>query len=172
MMHGVHLQPLAMNVDRRGSFMEIFSDSWGWPIRPVQWSLVQSEARVLRGMHLHFRHDEYFLLVRGRACVGLYDFRPESPTAGTSQLLEFDGPQSCALVFPSGILHGWYFYEESIHLQAVSESHTTYHPDDNLGCLWSDPALKIRWPDQAPVVSDRAASFPTLARLAASLGRG
>jgi dTDP-4-dehydrorhamnose 3,5-epimerase len=172
MIHGVQVKPLTMNRDSRGCLTEIFGDSWGLSIRPVQWSVVASGPRVLRGMHLHFRHDEYFLVLRGRACVGLYDFRADSPTAGASRLLEFNGEQMCALVFPPGILHGWYFYEASLHLRSVSESYTAYHHDDNLGCLWSDPELNLPWPDPTPLLSGRAASFPRLAQLAASLGRG
>ena len=69
MIHGVEIKHLAMNVDSRGCFTEFFRDSWELPIQPVQWSLVASRPRVLRGMHLHLRHDEFFLVARGRACV-------------------------------------------------------------------------------------------------------
>jgi dTDP-4-dehydrorhamnose 3,5-epimerase len=171
MIHGVEIKRLVMNPDRRGCFTEIFRDTWGLPIRPVQWSLVESESRVLRGMHLHSRHDEYFLLVRGRACVGLHDFRPDSPTAGVSRLIELSGEELCVLVFPPGILHGWYFYEQSVHLQSVSENYGSYHHDDNLGCIWSDPGLKLSWPDRSPILSERASSFLELGQLAALLGR-
>lgn len=171
MIQGVQLRPLAMHLDHRGCFTEVFRDSWGLSIQPVQWSLVTSGPRVLRGMHLHLRHDEYFLVVRGRACVGLYDLRAGSPTTGASQLIELSSASLCALVFPAGILHGWYFYEECLHLQAVSESYAAYQVDDNCGCLWSDPELNLPWPDPTPVLSDRAASFPSLACLAATLGR-
>ena len=169
--HGVRLRRLTMNRDERGSFTELFSEGWELPIDPVQWSLVASRRKVLRGMHLHLRHDEYFAVVRGRACVGLYHLRPDSPTAGGSSLSELNAASLHCLCFPRGVLHGWYFYEDSLHLQAVSESYQDYHPDDNLGCLWFDKELKIPWPDPAPIVSARAASFPTLRELVDSLGK-
>ena len=169
MIHGVQLRRLAMNHDARGCFTELFSEGWELPIDPVQWSLVASRRKVLRGMHLHLRHDEYFAVVRGRACVGFYDLRPDSPTRGLSSLIELDGDALHGLCFPRGVLHGWYFYKDSLHVQAVSECYEDYHPDDNLGCLWSDKELKIPWPDPSPIISDRAASFPNLQELAASL---
>ena len=170
-LHGLELRPLTMNRDARGAFTEIFCDSWQLPIAPVQWSLVTSKARVLRGMHLHVRHDEYITVIQGRACVGLYDMRPDSPTVGQSALIELDGQAQCCLAFPRGILHGWYFHEDSVHLQAVSESYEDYGPDDNRGCLWSDPELNIAWPDASPTLSPRAAAFPTLAQLRRTIGQ-
>jgi dTDP-4-dehydrorhamnose 3,5-epimerase len=170
-LHGVQRRPLTVHRDARGSFTEMFCDGWGLPIRPEQWSLVASKARVLRGMHLHQRHDEYVAVVQGRACVGLYDMRPHSPTAGRSALIELDSGDLTCLSFPRGILHGWYFYEDSLHLQAVSEQYSDYAPDDNDGCLWSDPALRLHWPDAAPILSPRAAAFPTLAQLKRKIGQ-
>jgi dTDP-4-dehydrorhamnose 3,5-epimerase len=158
-----------MNHDERGCFTELFSDGWELPIDPVQWSFVASRRKVLRGMHLHLRHDEYITVVRGRACVGIYDLRPDSPTAGGSSLIQLDAASLHCLCFPRGVLHGWYFYEDSFHLQAVSEAYDDYQADDNRGCLWSDKELKIPWPDPSPIVSARAAGFPLLRELAGSI---
>ncbi len=75
---GVNLRLLEEQHDVRGSFTEVYRDSWGLPIAPAQWSVVRSVAGTMRGMHLHLRHSEYFLCISGRACVGLYDLRPAS----------------------------------------------------------------------------------------------
>jgi dTDP-4-dehydrorhamnose 3,5-epimerase len=162
---GVVQRPLCVNRDDRGSFTEIFCEQWNLPIAPTQWSLVESKARSLRGMHIHLRHDEYITVIRGHACVGLYDMRENSPTLGQSTLIDLDASMLCCLSFPRGILHGWYFPEDSLHLQAVSEEYSDYAGDDNHGCHWADPALDIPWPDTDPVLSPRAAAFPTLAEL-------
>ena len=168
---GVQCRTLEMNHDSRGCFTEVFSQNWRLAFEPVQWSIVTSHPKALRGMHLHLRHDEYIMIIRGRASVGLYDLRPDSPTKCVSSLIELDDAKLSYLFFPRGILHGWYFYEESIHLQGVSECYNDYSGDDNLGCHWSDPALGIPWPDPTPVVSTRSASFPTLNELVQALGR-
>lgn len=162
---GVELRPLHCHRDARGSFTEYFVQSWGTGIAPVQWSVVQSQANVLRGLHYHRRHDEYFALISGRACVGLRDVREDSSTRDGWSLYELTASAPCCLIFPPGLLHGWYFHEDSVHLQAVSESHDDYGHDDNLGCHWSDPALEIPWPCTSPLLADRAARFPGLREL-------
>lgn len=169
-LHGVRLKLLVSHHDERGVFTEIFSNKWDAGIRPAQWSVVSSNKGVFRGMHLHQRHEEYFLIVRGRACVGLHDLRTESPTAGCWSVYELSGAQLTFVSFPPGIVHGWYFYEDSIHVQAVSESYESYRYDDNLGCRWDDPDLGIRWPFKAPILSREAAEFPSLRELRQQAG--
>ncbi len=149
--------------DPRGSFTEMFCQEWGLGIEPTQWSIVESESRVLRGMHLHRRHDEYFALLTGRACVGLYDARPDSPTYMKSCLIDLIGGERVFVTFPAGLIHGWYFYERSMHLQAVSESYVNYGKDDNIRCSWTDDDLNINWPDREPVLSDLADGAGTVA---------
>jgi dTDP-4-dehydrorhamnose 3,5-epimerase len=163
---GVSLQALKPHKDPRGAFTEVFQKYWGTCLKdPVQWSIVHSEAQVFRGMHLHKRHDEYFSLITGQCLVGLKDLREESPTYEQSALYRLDEQEPYALVFPKGLLHGWYFLEPSIHLQAVSEAYVDYGADDNWGCRWNDPALSIDWGVSEAKLSDRAAGFPDYAIL-------
>ena len=168
---GVELRLLDMRRDQRGSFTEVFQADWQSGIAPVQWSVVHSRAGVFRGMHLHRRHDEYFAVVSGRASVGLRDIRPRSATLEAWSLYELSDTELACLIFPSGLLHGWYFHEASIHLQAVSEPYSDYAGDDNWGCRWSDPALEIPWPfTDEPIVTERAQTFPSLDELVVLLG--
>lgn len=168
---GVEFRRLDMRPDHRGTFTEVFQTHWGTCIAPVQWSVVQSHARVFRGVHLHRRHDEYFSVMRGRATVGLRDVRPWSPTRNASAMYELSGDELACVTFPLGVLHGWYFHEDTIHLQAVSEAYVDYGTDDNWGCLWSDPALEIPWPITGePIVTRRAGDFPTMNALLDALG--
>jgi dTDP-4-dehydrorhamnose 3,5-epimerase len=161
----VMIQSLAPNVDERGAFVDIFKSGWNPSFVPRQWSVVRSHANVLRGPHFHLEHDEYFLLLEGKAFVGLRDIRPDSPTRDRSCLIEVDGSFPEAIVFPRGFVHGWYFATESLHVQSVSDVYERYHAHDNLGVLWSDPALEIPWPCSDPILSARAATFPLLSAL-------
>jgi dTDP-4-dehydrorhamnose 3,5-epimerase len=167
---GVNLRALSMNRDFRGCFTEVFQEYWQVGMKPVQWSLVHSQAEVLRGVHLHRRHDEYILPVVGKLTVGLRDLRPWSSTRNQWAMYELLGSDLACLTFPIGILHGWYFHEATIHLQAVSEAYVDYGKDDNWGCHWSDPALEIPWPCADPILAQRATDFPTMAGLEAALG--
>ena len=120
-------------------------------------------------MHLHLRHDEYICVLQGHACIGLYDTRPASPSHRCHALIECRGESPAFVTFPSGVLHGWYFHEASVHIQAISNTFDKYGRDDNWGCYFGDPELGIPWPDPDPVLSDRARHFPRLGRLEATL---
>ncbi|UXX80406.1 dTDP-4-dehydrorhamnose 3,5-epimerase family protein [Reichenbachiella carrageenanivorans] len=155
--------------DSRGSFSEVFQNHWDSCLDPVQWSVVKSVPGVFRGMHLHKRHDEYFSLLSGHCLVGLMDLRPGSPTEGVYSLYELYGADMKALIFPKGLLHGWYFFEDSMHIQAVSESYVDYGKDDNWGCRWDAPDLEIPWPMDSVHMSSRAEGFPTVSELKSML---
>jgi len=166
---GVNVRLLEEQRDVRGSFTEVYCDTWGLPITPAQWSVVRSVAGTLRGMHLHLRHSEYFLCISGRACVGLYDLRPASPTKDESMLIHLSGVEPVAVSFPCGIAHGWLFITDAIHLQAVSETYADYKEDDNLGVHWNDSQLNLLWPDRPKIVSPKANAFGSLAEARAKI---
>lgn len=166
MIEGVRIRRLSCHEDERGSFMEVDSEDWeDRTFKPAQWSIVRSNPGTLRGMHLHRRHDECFSLVQGCAWVGLHDIRPGSPTEGVAILIEANADIPTVINFPRGIVHGWYFPDQAVHLQAVSETFGGYRGDDNLGCHWSDPDLDITWPETPRIVSARAEGFGTLREL-------
>lgn len=157
--------------DFRGSFAEIFQEYWGTCLTPVQWSVVKSVPKVFRGLHMHLRHDEYFSLISGHCVVGLKDLRPGSPTEGVFSLYELHESDMASLVFPRGLLHGWYFFEPSVHVQAVSEAYVDYHPNDNWGVHWNAPDLNIPWPFEDVILSERAQGFATEAELKYAVGK-
>ena len=159
---GVALHPLASHRDSRGSFTELFRDEWEVGVAPVQWNACSSEAGSFRGVHVHPRHDDYFLLLTGHLTIGLRDLRRGSPTEGLSSIVEMTGDPITAIVMPHGVAHGFYYHAPSLHLYAVSEY---WSVDDELGCHWADPELEIPWPGQPTLVSERDATAPPLAQL-------
>jgi dTDP-4-dehydrorhamnose 3,5-epimerase len=161
----VELTPINEHKDERGLFSEIFCNEWSTAIDPLQWSAVKSNRNVLRGMHLHLRHDEYFCLIKGHCLVALKDIRPDSATKGGFSIYELFDSDLAALTFPRGIIHGWYFFEKSIHIQAVSESYSDYKNDDNWGILWNAKNLDIPWPAIDPIISKRASEFSDVNQL-------
>lgn len=149
---GVEVLRLEPHADERGVFTELFRDSWGLPVAPVQWNAVRSERNVLRGVHVHWRHSDYLTLVAGRATIGLHDLRRRSPTEGVGATVELDATSPDALMIPIGVAHGFFFHETSTHVYAVTHD---WDPADELGCHWNDPELRIPWPCTDPMVSER-----------------
>jgi dTDP-4-dehydrorhamnose 3,5-epimerase len=159
---GVVVHALASHRDLRGSFTEVFRHEWDVGVAPVQWNACTSETGSLRGVHVHPRHDDYFILVKGRMTLALRDLRRGSSTEGLAALVEMNEDPITAIVIPHGVAHGFYYHEPSLHLYAVSEY---WDVEDELGCHWADPELGIAWPAEPTLISERDATAPPLARL-------
>jgi dTDP-4-dehydrorhamnose 3,5-epimerase len=156
---GVRVRSLTMHRDPRGVFTEIFRQEWDTGVAPIQWNAVSSAAGVLRGVHVHIRHDDYLIVLHGRGSIGLRDLRRGSPTEGVAGLVELRGDALEAITIPHGVAHGFYFDEPSLHIYSVSEY---WNPADELGCRWDDPALEIPWSVRSATVSERDASAGSL----------
>jgi len=148
---GVVVTSLRPHRDERGAFTEVWRAEWETGVEPVQWNVVRSAPGVLRGVHVHSRHDDYLLIAEGRAVVGLVDLRRNSETTQVRAMLELGGEQ--AVTIPHGVAHGFYFPERSIHVYAVSHY---FDPADELGCRYDDPDLGLDWPSR-PQTSERDA---------------
>ena len=164
--HGVTVRPLETHPDIRGRLTEIFRREWQSGIDPIQWNLLHSHARVLRGMNVHLKHDDYYVLAGGSLTLGLYDLRRSSPSYGLSATMELSAQRLCTIVVPIGVLHGTLYHEDSVMLTGRS---AYFDPTDDLGCVWSDPDLRMRWPSADPILLPRDAERRPLAGLEAEL---
>lgn len=159
---GVRVRPLEPHEDDRGTFVELYRGEWEMAVEPIQWNAVHSAAGVLRGVHVHPRHDDYLTIVRGRAVVGLRDLREGSASDGAAACVELRAERPAAITIPHGVAHGFYFAEPSTHVYAVSHY---WDPADELGCRWDDPELEIPWPQREARISPRDQELPSLAVL-------
>lgn len=159
---GVKLIHFDIHKDDRGAFTEIFREEWKTGMKPVQWSVAISQARVLRGFHVHIKHTDYLILLSGHATFAFKDLRKKSKTFGLSCTVDVKGEKLSAFVIPPGVGHGFYFHKPSMHIYSVS---SYWDRDDELGCFWADPALGIKWPKKTAHVSRRDATLPLLEEL-------
>jgi len=164
--HGVELTPLTMHRDERGWLTEIFRDEWRVGVEPCQWNVTFSEANVLRGMHVHYKHRDFLVVLQGKLTVGLYDARPRSPTYRQTAMLEMSGERIAAMRVPVGIIHGFYCHEKTLYTYGVDGY---FDPGDELGCHWADPRIPIAWPCRNPVLSERDRDAGSLAQVEARL---
>jgi dTDP-4-dehydrorhamnose 3,5-epimerase len=182
---GVRYGAIERFVDERGSFREIWRDDGTGPIDPadagatpgsaprfVQANLSVSAAGVLRGLHLHRRQLDHWLVARGRAFVALVDIRPmlagaPRPLVETRELDADDWVE-----IPVGVAHGFLALDDLDLIYLVT---TTYDGSDERGFAWDDPLAAVAWPaipgsaDGRPILSDRDRGNPTLAELVARL---
>lgn len=163
---GVRVFPLTTHVDHRGTFTEVFRESWVGRPHFVQWNAVTSRAGTLRGVHAHRRHTDYLIVLSGRMWLGLADLRPDAASAGAKTMIGLDASTPQAVVIPHGVAHGFLFSRDTVHVYAVSEYHSEA---DELGCRWDDPALALPWPSAPEHLSERDQQLPDLAALRARL---
>ena len=166
---GVRYGAISRHADERGSFREL----WRAGDLPdelfVQANLSTSAAGVLRGLHLHRRQDDLWIVADGRAFVALVDVRPLLDGTGPTAVVETRelGPDE-SVVIPTGVAHGFLALAP---LQLVYFVTNEYDGSDELGFAWDDPAVRVDWPvlpatsDGRPILSARDAANPSLAEL-------
>jgi len=166
---GVRYGAIVRHADQRGSFRELWR-AGDFPDEPfVQANLSTSAAGVLRGLHLHQRQDDLWIVAEGRAFVALVDLRPMLDGTGSAPRIETRelGADEW-VVIPTGIAHGFLALDP---LQLIYLVTNEYDGSDELGFAWDDPAVGVPWPavgataDGRPITSDRDAANPPLAEL-------
>ena len=135
----------------------------------MQANLSTSAAGVLRGLHLHRRQLDYWVVADGRAWVALVDARPMLDGSGTRPIVETRELVADATVtIPAGVAHGFLALEALTLVYLVTAE---YDDTDELGFAWDDPLAAVPWPvvpgqaDGRPILSGRDRSNPSLAHL-------
>ena len=116
--------------------------------------LVQKK-NVLRGLHLQkkFQQDKFVSVVKGKIFDVVLDLRKKSNTYGKYHSIILSDKNSTSLFIPAGFAHGYCCLEnENIVLYGL----TNYRSKKNeLGILWNDKTLKIKWPTKKPIISSK-----------------
>jgi dTDP-4-dehydrorhamnose 3,5-epimerase len=173
---GVGYGAVARMEDSRGAFRELWRAS-AFPDdhRFAQANLSSSAIGVLRGLHLHRRQIDHWVVAAGRAFVALVDVRPMlDPTAPASRpIVETRELAADDWVdIPQGVAHGFLALAPLDLVYLVTNE---YDGTDELGFAWDDPLAAVPWPDVAgttggrPILSDRDRHNPALVDLAARL---
>lgn len=165
---GVVMRTLTTHTDERGTFTEVFREEWDLGLHPAQWNIVQSDANVLRGVHVHRSHRDVLTVVRGEMLLALRDIRPDSSLEAGGLLLRLSAADPHVISIPVGVAHGFYFAEPSTHLYAVDRY---FDPADELGCQWNAPELGLKWPCTTPRLSRRDATAGDFAGMLGELRR-
>jgi dTDP-4-dehydrorhamnose 3,5-epimerase len=169
---GVTYGAVERHGDERGSFRELWRHS-RLPESFVQVNVSTSAAGVLRGLHLHRRQSDHWVVATGRAFVALVDIRPLLDATGPRAIVETrELATDRTVTIPPGVAHGFLAIERLELVYLVSNE---FDGTDELGFAWDDPAVGVPWPpvvatpDGRPILSDRDRSNPLLAELVARL---
>ena len=163
---GVLIVEPQVHGDQRGFFLETYHQqryaAAGLPDRFVQDNHSRSAPGTLRGLHYQLRYPQGKLVrcVRGAIYDVAVDIRRGSPTFGKWVGVELSEENQRQLYIPPGFAHG--FCVPAVQSEMEYKCTEYYHPGDEYGVIWNDPALGIAWPVTTPLLSARDATLPRL----------
>ena len=140
----------AVHGDQRGYFMETYSQrdmaEAGLDIPFVQDNQSMSTKGVLRGLHyqIKFPQTKLVRVIRGAVFDVAVDLRPGSETYGKWYGIELTAENKKQFLIPKGFAHG--FLVLSDEAEFCYKCDNFYHPNDEGGIAWNDPAIGVKWP--------------------------
>jgi dTDP-4-dehydrorhamnose 3,5-epimerase len=153
--------------DKRGLFLETYKYSdfadFGVTSHFVQENHSRSVKGVLRGLHYQKNPKPQGKLVvctKGRIYDVAVDLRKGSPSYGKWVSIDLLGDTNSMIYVPPGFAHG--FVTLSDVAEVSYKCTEEYSPAEERGIIWNDPQLKISWPVDKPILSEKDDSFPPL----------
>lgn len=141
----------AVHGDARGYFMETYNqrdmEEAGLDMVFVQDNQSCSTKGVLRGLHFQKEYPQGKLVrvIKGTVFDVAVDLRKGSATYGKwyGQMLSEDN--KLQFYIPEGFAHG--FLVLSDIAEFCYKCTDFYHPGDEGGLAWNDPAIGVKWPE-------------------------
>jgi dTDP-4-dehydrorhamnose 3,5-epimerase len=154
--------------DERGFFIETYSkkkfSELGIDADFVQDNHSHSVTKgVLRGLHYQLAPHTQAKLVRvtkGAVYDVILDLRKDSPTFGKWEGFELTAHNFLMLYVPRGFAHGFVTLEHDTEFQYKCDEF--YDKESEGGIIWNDPDLKIYWPIDDPILSEKDKTHPQL----------
>ncbi|MBR5363993.1 MAG: dTDP-4-dehydrorhamnose 3,5-epimerase [Oscillospiraceae bacterium] len=141
----------AVHGDNRGYFMETYSKrdmaEAGIDIDFVQDNQSGSVKGVLRGLHFQKQYPQTKLVrvIKGSVFDVCVDLRKDSKTYGKWYGVELTAENNKQFLIPKGFAHGFLVLSDSAEFCYKCDDF--WHPNDEGGLAWNDPAIGIEWPE-------------------------
>ena len=148
---GLYVIEPTVHGDSRGYFMETYNyndmKEAGLDMVFVQDNQSKSTKGVLRGLHYQINHPQGKLVRVIRGCVFdvAVDIRKGSSTYGQWYGVELSEENRKQFYISPGFAHG--FLVLSDEAEFCYKCTDFYHPNDEGGLMWNDPAIGIEWPE-------------------------
>jgi len=157
--------------DQRGFFLEThhqrkYSQA-GLDVNFVQDNHSHSRLNTLRGLHYQLAHPQGKLIyaTSGEIFDVAVDLRRSSSTFRKWYGVRLSSETHLQIYIPPGFAHGFCVLSDSADV--VYKCTEFYDAEDELGVLWSDPDIGIRWPISQPLLSAKDSVLPVLSQLPA-----
>lgn len=157
--------------DNRGFFLESYSKKKfkeeGIDAEFVQDNHSKSEKKgTLRGMHFQappYTQAKLLRVIKGKILDVIVDLRKNSETFGQWEGFELSAENFQMLFVPQGFAHGFMTLEDNT--EVLYKADNFYEPSHEGGIAWNDLDLKINWPIENPILSERDTTWPNLKNL-------
>lgn len=147
---GLYIIEPTVHGDARGYFTETYNqrdmEEAGLTMQFVQDNQSMSVKGVLRGLHFQKEHPQGKLVrvIRGSVFDVAVDLRAGSATYGRWFGVELTAENKKQFYISEGFAHGFLVLsDEAEFCYKVTDF---YHPGDEGGLAWNDPAIGIEWP--------------------------
>ena len=136
--------------DARGYFVETYNyndfKEAGIDCEFVQDNQSASKKGVLRGLHfqINYPQDKLVRVIKGEVFDVAVDLRKGSPTFGQWHGVLLSEENKKQFFVPKGFAHG--FLVLSDYAEFCYKVTDFYHPNDEGGLMYNDPALGVQWP--------------------------
>jgi len=150
---GLYIIEPAVHGDNRGYFMETYNrrdmEEAGLNLNFVQDNQSMSVKGVLRGLHFQkqFPQGKLVRAIKGRVFDVAVDLRSGSETYGKWYGVELTEENKKQFYISEGFAHGFLVLSDTAEF--CYKTTDFYHPGDESGLAWNDPAIGIEWPEVA-----------------------
>ena len=151
--HGLKIIKGINYYDNRGYFREVLRNTFFKNKNFIFWCVSKSKKNVLRGLHIQpkFQQDKFITAIKGKIFDVVLDLRKKSKTYGKYYSITLSDKNSTSLFAPAGFAHGFCGLESE---NLILYGFTKYRSKKNeVGILWNDDYLKIKWPIKKPIIS-------------------
>ena len=141
--------------DSRGLFKEDFKKKFFKDKKFVFGCTSSSKKNVVRGLHLQtkFSQGKYISVLKGSIFDVAVDLRKDSKTFGKYFKIILSDNNAKSIYIPAGFAHGFLgLAKENIIHYLCTNYRSAKH---EIGLLWNDKDLKIKWPTRKPVISKK-----------------
>ena len=114
-----------------------------------------SKKNVIRGLHLQTKYsqEKYVSVLKGAIIDVAVDLRKKSKTYGKHYKIILSDANAKSIFIPAGFAHGFLaLKKENIIYYTCTNYRSAKH---EVGILWNDKDLKIKWPIKNPVISKK-----------------
>lgn len=140
--------------DNRGYTRELFSKKLIKKEFPFD-LISLSKKNVIRGLHLQIKKPQgkFLTVLKGKIFDVALDCRKKSRTFGKYFSIILSEKKNNSLYIPEGFAHGYCSLTENslLHYKMTNYRNTKYE----IGILWNDEDINIRWPIRKPIISLR-----------------